>query len=229
MRWDENCFLYPSYRLFWKMQTKTVSPLVIEVPDRALMTNNLFSHLAVRACYVLPLNGLFLFFLLVNMYTCSSLQLKWWRMKTSVNQTAALCGRVQACICLCPHMWQNELLLCLRGNPQSTVAVHRAGGTTAGPQSTPQDNVRGTRVRTQSTALFRSHLFFHLFGGVAALSTTLLTRSGCGVGLIQLALCVCVCVCVWNRLRLLKIVARETILNPASCVRGSGEERKLPK
>lgn len=91
-----------------------------------------------------------------------------------------VCEPIKVCACFCPHMLQSERLPWLgsRGSPP--------GGETG-----PQDNVRETRGRTQSTALFLSHLFFQSFRGVAALSTATLTRSGCGVGLIHLALCVC--------------------------------------
>lgn len=87
----------------------------------------------------------------------------------------------------------------------------------------PRDNVRETRGRNPSTALFLSHLFFQFFWGVAALSTAPLTRSGCGVGLIHLALCVCL-----EQTWLLKIVVREAAETSIVCVREWGKE-KLPK
>lgn len=103
------------------------------------------------------------------------------------------------------------------------MARHPAAETTTEPWSRPRDNVRETRGRIGSTALFLSRLFFHFFGGVAALSAALLTRSGCGVGLIQLALCVCVFGAdsvIENSCK-----RRETILKTALCGRESGEER----
>lgn len=71
------------------------------------------------------------------------------------------------------------------------------------PTTTPRGNTRNTWGRTLCAALFLLYLFSHFFRGVAVLSVALLTRSGCGVGLVHLALCV-------FGTELLKIVVIET-------------------
>lgn len=65
---------------------------------------------------------------------------------------------IQECICLCPHMLQNECLpWVLKAFVWGTVFYHSEGGTAA--DAGTQDNVRERRGQTPSSAHFLSHLF----------------------------------------------------------------------
>lgn len=143
-------------------------------------------------------------------------------MQTHADITESDCVDVSKCASVIEHTWAEQAnVLTLVSRVSSRQHGYRQGNpNSAGP---PVDNVRENRGRTPSIALFLSHLFFHFFRGVAALSTAPLTRSGCGVGLIHLALCVCL-----EQNWLLKIVVRETAETSIMCER-DWEKEKLPK